>query len=81
MPTKNSGKWSKKEHRLLEEGIEKFGRKWVKVSEFVQTRSNSQCYNHYKWLQSSIKNQSKSVRNRSRSKSKNNSRKKEEKQN
>lgn len=42
----NQGRWSDAEHNLFLEGIDKFGKDWKKVEEFVGTRSSTQARSH-----------------------------------
>jgi hypothetical protein len=44
----NKGKWSPKEDALLNEAVQKHGRKWVSVAALVPGRTNPQCRS--RWL-------------------------------
>ena len=55
----NKGKWSAKEHVIFERAHKKHGNKWIKVADVVKTRSNTQCKDHFKYLQLQAAKQSK----------------------
>ena len=42
----HSGKWSEEEHERLLEGLHKYGNQWVKVCQYVQTRTAAQIRSH-----------------------------------
>ncbi|GFH49057.1 protein MYSM1 [Chaetoceros tenuissimus] len=43
----NKGKWTDEEHRLFEEGLEKYGKgEWKKIASHVRTRTRIQVNNH-----------------------------------
>jgi PAT family acetyl-CoA transporter-like MFS transporter 1 len=50
MPPRNKGSWADKEHQLFIQGLEKFGKKWVKIASVVKTRNATQVKDHYKFL-------------------------------
>ena len=67
MPATNKGKWSAKEHVIFERAHKKHGNKWIKVADLVKTRSNTQCKDHFKYLQLQAAKQSKRQSRPSRS--------------
>jgi len=42
----NEGRWSKKEHQIFLEGLEKYGKNWKKIQDCVGTRSSTQARSH-----------------------------------
>lgn len=44
--TKLAGRWTKEEHQRFVEGLEKFGKNWKKVEDYVGTRTGAQIRSH-----------------------------------
>ncbi|RHZ71113.1 hypothetical protein Glove_262g44 [Diversispora epigaea] len=47
-PYVTQGRWTKEEIKAYNEGLEKFGKNWYKISEFIGTRTPGQCSNRYR---------------------------------
>ena len=42
----NTGYWTEEEHRLFEEGLDKYGKSWVKIASYIGTRNHNQVRSH-----------------------------------
>jgi SHAQKYF class myb-like DNA-binding protein len=43
---KGTGRWTKQEQKLFEEALEKYGKDWKRIQEFVGTRTTTQARSH-----------------------------------